>query len=70
MVSKSELQLRNPRSFPGGENKSLLFNSDIVNFLLKASGRRGRRHNFVVFVVCTALDVGGVVGQKILFRAG
>ena len=48
----------------------MLFNSDIVNFLLKASGRRGRRHNFVVFVVCTALDVVGGVGQKILFRAG
>ena len=35
MVTKSELKSSDPRSFPGGVNMNLLFNSDIVNLLLK-----------------------------------
>ena len=36
----------------------LLFNSYIMNLYLKANGRRNRRPNFVIFVVCCALIVG------------
>ena len=39
----------------------LLFNFDIVNLLLKTNGGRGRRPNFVIFVVWSALIVGGWV---------
>ena len=35
----------------------LLFNSDIVNLLIKANGGRDRRPNFVIFVIWTALIV-------------
>ena len=51
---------------------SLLFNSDIVNLLLKNIG--GDRRPNVVFrsleyFNCRSVG-GGVVGQKVLFRAG
>ena len=36
----------------------LLYNSDIVNLLLKTNLGRDRRPKFVVFVVCSALIVG------------
>ena len=39
----------------------LLFNSDIGNLLIKANGVRDRRPNFVIFVIWTALIVGGWV---------
>ena len=39
----------------------LLFNSDIGNLLIKANGGRDRRPNFVIFVIWTALIVGGWV---------
>ena len=40
---------------------NLLFNSDKVNLLFKNSGGRDRRSNFVIFVVWSALIVGGWV---------
>ena len=46
---------------PGGEDMDLLFNSDIANLLIKANGGRDRRPNFVIFVIWTALIVGGWV---------
>ena len=51
---------------------SLLFNSDIVNLLLKNIG--GDRRPNVAFCSleyfnCRSVG-GGVVGQKVLFRAG
>ena len=36
----------------------LLFNSDIVNHLLKINGGRNRKPNFVIFVIWSALIVG------------
>ena len=36
----------------------LLFNSDILNLLLKTNMGRDRRPNFVIFVVWSALIVG------------
>ena len=38
-----------------GENMDLLFDSDIVNFLLKTKGERDRRPNYVTVVVWSAL---------------
>ena len=35
VVNKSEFQTSRPRSFPGMGEYDLLFNVDIVNFLLK-----------------------------------
>ena len=37
----------------------LLFNSDMVNPLLKTNGGRDRRPNFVIFVASNAPIVGG-----------
>ena len=37
---------------------NLFFNSDIANLLLKANGRRDKRHNFVIFIVWSILIVG------------
>ena len=42
----------------------LLLNPDIVNLLLKTSGGRDRRPNFVIFVVWSTLIVGGWVVVK------
>ena len=42
----------------GGENVDLLFNSDIVNLLLKTNRGRNRKPNFVIFIVWSALIVG------------
>ena len=39
----------------------LLVNSDIVNFLLRTNEGRDRRPNFVIFVVWSALTIGGWV---------
>ena len=44
---------------PGGEDMDLLFNSDIVNLLLKTNGGRHRKPNFVIFVVWSAVIVDG-----------
>ena len=48
--------------FPGRglENVNLLFDSDMVNLLLKTSGGRDRP-NFVILVVWSALIVGSWV---------
>ena len=43
------------------ENVNLLFDSDMVNLLLKTSGGRDRRPNFVILVVWSAFIVGGWV---------
>ena len=45
--------------FPGGQEAYLLFNSDIVNYLLKATVGRGRRLNLLIFVGWSALIAGG-----------
>ena len=37
---------------------NFFFNSDIANLLLKANGRRDRRHNFLIFIVRSTLIVG------------
>ena len=50
--------------FPVGENMYLLFKSDI--FLLKTHGGRNRRPNFVIFVIWSALFVGGREGRGAL----
>ena len=54
MVSKPKFQYSDPRCFPGGENMDLLFNSDMVNLLLKINMSRDRRPNFALFVVWSA----------------
>ena len=63
------------------QNVNLLFNSDIMNYLLKTNGGRDKRPNlFFVFLLllffyslecfkCRWVDGGGVE-QKVLFRAG
>ena len=70
MVRKPKFQYSGPRCFPGGQNMDLLFNSDIVNLLLKTNRGRDRRPNFAVFVVwsahprpqrCTGNEVVGVL---------
>ena len=40
--------------FPGGTAINLLFNYDILNFLLKANVGRLRRPNFVIFIIWSA----------------
>ena len=45
--------------FLGRENMDLVFNSDIVNLLLKTNARRDRRPNSVIFEVWSALIVDG-----------
>ena len=60
--------------FQAGQSIYLLFNSDVVNFLLKTNVGRDRKPNFVIFVGWSALIVGGWVSgdeveQKVLFRA-
>ena len=48
--------------FPGGQEVYLLSNSDIMNHLLKTTGRgRDRKTNFVIFVVWSTLIVDGWV---------
>ena len=46
--------------FPGGSEVHLLFNSDIVNSLLKTTGRE-TRPAFDILVVWSALITGGWV---------
>ena len=54
----STLEVRD--HFPGGASIYLLFNSDILNFLLKTNVGRHKRLNFVIFVVWSAwILVGG-----------
>ena len=55
VVNTSEFQTSWPRSFPGRGEYDLLFNVDIVNLLLKKQW--GRRPNFLIFVVWSALIV-------------
>ena len=45
-------------SYPKGVYKSLFFNPDIKNFLLKINGG-DRQPNFVIFLVWSTLTVGG-----------
>ena len=68
MVSKSDFILQNGNQisarvvqdrFPVGENMYLLFNPGIVNLQLKTKEGRNYRPNFVIFVVWSALIVGG-----------
>ena len=47
--------------FQGRASMYLLFNSDIVKFLLKTNVGRHRMTNFVIFVVWNAAFVGGWV---------
>ena len=47
--------------FPERQNMNLLFDSDIVNLLLKTSRVRNRRPSFVIFVIWSALTVSGWV---------
>ena len=61
MVNASGFNTSDRRSFPGEGNMYLLFNSDIMNLLLKTNGERNRRPNFVIFVVWSTLIVGGWV---------
>ena len=66
-----------------GQNIHLLFNSDIMNYLLKTNGGRDKRPNlfFVFFFFCCCFFCslecfkchwvdGGGVEEKVLFRAG
>ena len=60
--------------FLEGQSIYLLFNSDIVNLLLKTDGGRDRMPNFVIFEVWSALILGVLVSgvkveQKVIFRA-
>ena len=41
----------NGKRFTGEQDVYWLFNSDVVNYLLKTTGERDRRPNFVIFVV-------------------
>ena len=61
MVNTSENDSGDPRLFPRRRNLNLVFNSDIVNFLLKTNRWSDRRPNFVIFAVWSALIVGGWV---------
>ena len=47
--------------FLGRQKRYLPFNSDVVNYLLKITGGRNRRTDFVIFVVLSALIVSGRV---------
>ena len=63
--------------FPGGENIDLLFNSDIVNFLLETNrGERQKAFFFSLFFFIYSLKCsncqwvgGGGLRQKVIFRA-
>ena len=61
MVSKLKFQSVVRDRFLGGENMDLVFNSDIVNLLLKTNAGRDRRPNSVIFEVWSALIVDGRV---------
>ena len=63
MVNKSEFKYNSPTSFPETKNMNLLFNSDIVNILLKPMW--GEKEGLMLFWI--ALIVGGrVVRWEIL----
>ena len=47
--------------FSERQNMNLLFDSDIVNLLLKTNGVRNKRPSFVIFVIWSALTVSGWV---------
>ena len=75
MVSTSELSSGNSGSFPGKAKYLFAFHFlTMWTFCSKLIGGRGRRPNFVTFVVWDALIIGGVGGggveRKVLFRAG
>ena len=61
MVSKSDFKSNDLSWFLGGVNMNLLFDSGIVNLMLKPKGGRGggggQKLNFVFFVVWSALSV-------------
>ena len=50
MISKSEFKFSGLRLFLGGKNMNFLFNSDIVNLLLKTIGDKDRRPNLRFFL--------------------
>ena len=56
MVCKLFYQPSDQGSFSGRDYVNL-FNSDIVNFLLKANGGRDRKPNFVIFLGVLELSV-------------
>ena len=62
MVNKSEFKYNSPTSFPGTENMNLLFNSDIVNLLLKTNVGRERRANVAILDCFNYWWKGGEVG--------
>ena len=52
--STSEFNSGGSRSFPVRRKYILLFNSNVLNFLLKTNVGRNRRPNFVIFVIWSA----------------
>ena len=62
MVNKSEFKYNSPISFLGTENMNLLFNSDIVNLLLKTNVGRERRTNVAILDCFNCWWDGGEVG--------
>ena len=60
MVSKSEFKSQWSGIVPRDEeNMNFLFNSDIVNLLLKTNVGKDKRPNFVIFIASSALIVLG-----------
>ena len=57
MVSKSDFKSNDLSWFLGGVNMNLLFDSGIVNLMLKGKGGGRQKLNFVIFVVWSALSV-------------
>ena len=62
MVNKSEFKHNSPTSFLGTGNMNLLFNSDIVNLLLKTNVGRERRTNVAILDCFNCWWEGGEVG--------
>ena len=46
-----------PRLLPERAGNNLLFNSDIVSFLLKTNRGSDKKPNFIIFLECSALIV-------------
>ena len=67
MVRKSEFKSNSTTSFPGMENMNLLFNSDIVNLLLKTNVGRDRRTNVVILDCFNCWWEGGEVGGSLFY---
>ena len=61
VVNTSEFQTSRSRSLPGRGEYDFLFNVDIVNLLLKKQWGERQKANFLIFVVWSALILGGWV---------